>query len=277
MRSAVVVAFVLGLWSAGAQAQPAAAPPAPDVLHGVWADGKPGAVSTAEMQRIVRQGAGRWCWTPGRTGSGPSATSGARNVAPKPDVPMSCTSRTSPMIGRAGRPGAALCCTATALLREEQAPGRGAAGRGLHRRAPLPARRPVWRALGGVMEIEPEGVRTCARATAPRSGSTPGAARGRSPAEPARRPGQTRGGRAKDDGRLPMDDHNTRIVVFGRDADAGPRGRRRARQERLPQRRLFRRRRGEVARTGPIGQAARRSRGRRRTTKVSTWRSGMLQ
>jgi hypothetical protein len=24
--------------------------------------------------------------------------------------------------------------------------------------------------------------------------------------------------KAKDDGRLPMDDHNTRIVVFGRDA-----------------------------------------------------------
>ncbi len=34
--------------------------------------------------------------------------------------------------------------------------------------------------------------------------------------EPGKDVGEVR--RAKDDGRLPMEDHNTRIVVFGRDA-----------------------------------------------------------
>ena len=89
---------------------------------------------------------------------------------------------------------------------------------------------PVWRALGGLTQIEPEGIRyvlendrtavfvdareaaefkagSVARAhNIPRSGLRPGKDVGEIKA-------------AKDDGRLPMEDHNTRIVVFGRTAE----------------------------------------------------------
>jgi rhodanese-related sulfurtransferase len=76
---------------------------------------------------------------------------------------------------------------------------------------------PVWRALGGVMQMEPEGfdrvwkddrtariydTRTSAEYGA---GTLPGAIH--LPKEEVEK--------AKDDGRLPMDDHNTRMVVFG--------------------------------------------------------------
>lgn len=87
---------------------------------------------------------------------------------------------------------------------------------------------PVWRALGGLTQIQPEGVkyiygndRTAVYLDArdreefaagslsgarnlPASGLTPG-----------KDTGEVK--KAKDDGRLPMEDHNTRIVVFGRD------------------------------------------------------------
>src|SRR5262249_48372779 len=91
---------------------------------------------------------------------------------------------------------------------------------------------PVWRALGGTTQIELEAVvfvhatdRSAVFIDARdaedfRTGSLPGAV-----SLPANR---LEGGKnigeaqqAKDDGRLPMEDHNTRIIVFGRDgADA---------------------------------------------------------
>ena len=50
-----------------------------------------------------------------------------------------------------------------------------------------------------------------------RSGSIPGAVNlPRSGLSPGKDQGEVRA--AKDDGRLPMEDHNTRIVVFGADA-----------------------------------------------------------
>jgi len=76
---------------------------------------------------------------------------------------------------------------------------------------------PVWRALGGVMQLEAEGFayirqgdRTArvydVRPSAAFAGGTlPGAIH--LPKEEVEK--------AKDDGRLPMEDHNTRIVVFG--------------------------------------------------------------
>jgi rhodanese-related sulfurtransferase len=87
---------------------------------------------------------------------------------------------------------------------------------------------PVWRALGGVSQIEAEGVRYVSRgdktavwldtrsAAEFAKGSVPG----------AKRIGLdvTRGGKdnpamqqAKNDGTLPVEDHNTRIIVFGDD------------------------------------------------------------
>jgi rhodanese-related sulfurtransferase len=88
---------------------------------------------------------------------------------------------------------------------------------------------PVWRALGGVTEIEPEGLRYVAGndktavlidtrdAAAYAAGTLPNARHlPRSGVLEGKDVGEVK--RAKDDGRLPMEDHNTRIVVFGEDA-----------------------------------------------------------
>jgi rhodanese-related sulfurtransferase len=90
---------------------------------------------------------------------------------------------------------------------------------------------PVWRALGGICEIELDGLtrvlaadqtavvidsRDAAEFTA---GSLHGARNiPRSLVLDGKDVGEVK--RAKDDGRLPMNDHNTRIVVIGRDAAA---------------------------------------------------------
>ena len=89
---------------------------------------------------------------------------------------------------------------------------------------------PVWRALGKLMVIEPEGVRYVlagdrtavfidARDAAEYSAHSVAGARNipRSLVLPGKDVGEIKA--AKEDGRLPMNDHNTRIVVFGRDAE----------------------------------------------------------
>ncbi len=88
---------------------------------------------------------------------------------------------------------------------------------------------PVWRALGGVAEIEADGLRHVltndrtavvidARDTAAyRAGTLPNARHiPRSGVLEGKDVGEVR--RAKDDGRLPMNDHNTRIIVVGSNA-----------------------------------------------------------
>lgn len=89
---------------------------------------------------------------------------------------------------------------------------------------------PVWRALGGVAVIEAEGARYVraldrsavwldARDPAEFDVGTIAGARN-VPASrllPEKDTGEIRA--AKDDGRLPMEDHNARIVVFGRDGE----------------------------------------------------------
>jgi len=91
---------------------------------------------------------------------------------------------------------------------------------------------PVWRALGGVMVIEPDGAAYVAQhdgtavwidAREPDAfarGTVPGARNlRRSGLRPGKDQGEVRS--AKDDGRLPLDDHNTRVIVFGENgADA---------------------------------------------------------
>jgi rhodanese-related sulfurtransferase len=80
---------------------------------------------------------------------------------------------------------------------------------------------PVWRALVGVMEIELDGVqrvwnidRTAVFIDArPTPEFSTGSLRG------ARGVPLDEVSKAKDDERLPMEDHNTRIIVFGADAD----------------------------------------------------------
>ena len=157
---------------------------------------------------------------------------GAVNVAAKPGVPLSSYVSDVAEIGRIlnGRKGTALVlycngphCGKSKRLADELI----AAGYTNVRRYQLGI--PVWRALGGVTEIEPSGLRhvvtndqtavlidtreavdfrdgTIAHArNVPRSGVLEG-----------KDVGEVK--RAKDDGRLPMDDHNTRVIVVGRDA-----------------------------------------------------------
>ena len=85
---------------------------------------------------------------------------------------------------------------------------------------------PVWRALGGLTQIQPEGAqhvfvndRTAVFIDARdakefKAGSIRGAKNiPRSGLKPGKDVGEVRA--AKDDGRLPMEDHNARIIVFG--------------------------------------------------------------
>jgi rhodanese-related sulfurtransferase len=89
---------------------------------------------------------------------------------------------------------------------------------------------PVWRALGGLTQIEPEGLRHViendrtavlidAREAAESKAGGIAQARNipRSGLKPGKDVGEIKA--AKDDGRLPMEDHNTRIIVFGSTAD----------------------------------------------------------
>lgn len=91
---------------------------------------------------------------------------------------------------------------------------------------------PVWRALGGVMAIEADGAAHVAQldgtavwldAREPDVFAHGSLASARNLSRSGLRPGKDQGEvkAAKDDGRLPMNDHNTRIIVFGQNgADA---------------------------------------------------------
>jgi rhodanese-related sulfurtransferase len=85
---------------------------------------------------------------------------------------------------------------------------------------------PVWRALGGVCEIEADGLRYVLEQDRTavvidvrepeqfRTGTLPGARNiPRSLVLEGKDVGEIK--RAKDDGRLPMEDHNTRLIVVG--------------------------------------------------------------
>jgi rhodanese-related sulfurtransferase len=148
---------------------------------------------------------------------------GARNVAAKAGIPMSVYVSDVAEIGRlvadTATPIVLYCngpyCGKSKRLGEELLD----AGYSNVRRYQLGT--PTWRALVGVMQIEVDGVRYVrdsdrtavfvdARPTQEfQAGTLPGA-RNIPLAEVTA---------AKDDGRLPMEDHNTRIIVFGADAE----------------------------------------------------------
>lgn len=158
---------------------------------------------------------------------------GAKNVAPRPGMPMSqYTSDVAEVerlvAGDRTRPLVLYCngpfCGKSRRVSDELI----AAGYTNVRRYQLGA--PVWRALGGVMVTELEGVRhifekdgtavfiDAREPTEFARASLPGARNlSRSKVLPGKDVGEVRA--AKDDGRLPMEDHNTRIVVFGQDAE----------------------------------------------------------
>lgn len=157
---------------------------------------------------------------------------GALNVAAKPGVPISLYVSDVAEIGRLleGKketPLVLYCngpfCGKSKRLADELL----AAGYTSVRRYQLGI--PVWRALGGLTEIEPEGLRhvipddrtavviDTREADVFRSGSLANARNiPRSAVLEGKDVGEVK--RAKDDGRLPMEDHNTRIIVIGRDA-----------------------------------------------------------
>lgn len=160
---------------------------------------------------------------------------GAVNVAAKPGVPVSTYVSDVAEIGRVLKgeketPLVLYCngpyCGKSKRLADELL----AAGYVNVRRYQLGI--PVWRALGGLTEIEPDGLRyvvasdgTAVLIDVREAGDFQGGSltNARSIPRSAVLEGKDVGEvkRAKDDGRLPMHDHNTRIVVFGQDgADA---------------------------------------------------------
>jgi rhodanese-related sulfurtransferase len=159
---------------------------------------------------------------------------GAVNVAPKPGVPMSMYVSDVAEIrrllnGNKGAPLVLYCnglhCGKSRRLAAELLD----AGYSNVRRYQLGI--PMWRAMGGVCEVELEGIRHILA-----NDGTAVVIDAREPAELQK--GSLRGARniprslvlegkdvgevkrAKDDGRLPMEDHNTRILVLASDAAA---------------------------------------------------------
>ncbi len=156
---------------------------------------------------------------------------GAVNVAAKPGVPSSLYVSDVAAIGRVvqdnkAAPIVLYCngplCGKSKRLAEELL----TAGYTNVRRYQLGM--PVWRALGGITEIEAEGVQYVREkdqtavwidARDPEEFTAHPIPNARNLPLSGVKPGKDVGEvkKAKDDGRLPMEDHNTRIIVFGRD------------------------------------------------------------
>jgi rhodanese-related sulfurtransferase len=191
-------------------------------------------VSTDELRRIVAERTATVLDARPFMEYAMSHIPGARNVAAKPGTPMSLYVSDIAEIGRVVNgdkhaPIVLYCngphCGKSKRLADELL----AAGFTSVRRYQLGI--PVWRALGGVAEIEPAGLwrvlmedktavvvdaREMAQAARP---IWPGARRiPRSLVLEGKDVGEVK--RAKDDGRLPMEDHNTRLIVVGQDAAA---------------------------------------------------------
>jgi rhodanese-related sulfurtransferase len=225
-RSSLTVVLLANTAVAAGQARP-------NVFEGVvGTPQKTPEISTEEMRRALADGSTVVLDARPYREFAMSHIPGAKNVAARPEVPMSMYVSDVAEIGRLvdghkERPLVLYCngpfCGKSNRLAEELL----AAGYTSVRRYQLGI--PVWRALGGLTVIEPEGLRRvmhddrtavivdAREASAFEAGSLP-AARSipRSGVIEGKDVGDVK--RAKDDGRLPMEDHNTRLVVVGRDA-----------------------------------------------------------
>jgi rhodanese-related sulfurtransferase len=192
---------------------------------------KTGEVSTAELRRLLESGGAVLLDARPAAEFALSHIPGARNVAAKPggapSVYVSDAAEVERLVaGKKDTPLVLYCngihCGKSKRLADDLL----AAGFTSVRRYQLGI--PVWRALGGVCVIEAEALRRVVEddrtavfldAREPREFAAATAAGARSlPASrlgPAKDTGEVKA--AKDDGRLPMEDHNTRIVVFGTD------------------------------------------------------------
>jgi rhodanese-related sulfurtransferase len=176
-------------------------------------------VSTDELGQLLRDGSAVVVDSRPPMEYAVSHVPGALNVAPKPGVPMSQYVSDVAEIGRiapdTASPIVLYCngpfCGKSKRLGEELVD----AGYTNVRRYQLGA--PTWRALVGVMQVELDGVRYVWEGdhTAVFVDTRPGwEFRTRSlPGSRSILLGDVSA--AKDDGRLPMNDHNTRIIVFG--------------------------------------------------------------
>ena len=204
----------------------------PDIRHAVLAEANPKTleISTSDLQRILSEGSATVFDTRPFREFAVSHIPGARNLSAKPGVAISLYVSDAAEVGRAvgGDKNAAVVlycngpfCGKSKRLAEELL----AAGHTNVRRYQLGI--PVWRALGGVTEIEPEGLSYVLRGDATavvidtreppayRAATIPGARNlPRSGVLDGKDVGEVK--RAKDDGRLPMEDHNTRLIVVGR-------------------------------------------------------------
>ena len=180
-------------------------------------------VSTDELRQILKDGSATVVDARPQMEYATSHIPGALNVSARPGVPMSVYVSDVAEIGRlVPDKSAALVlycngpfCGKSKRLGEELLE----AGYTNVRRYQLGA--PTWRALVGTMQIELDGVRYVRdgdrtavwvdgrSADEFRAGSLPGARNITIPEVTA----------AKDDGRLPAEDHNTRIIVFGADGE----------------------------------------------------------
>jgi len=199
--------------------------------------GEPGSsvpeVSTMELEQILRdQGAVVLDTRPHLEWS-VSHIPGAINVAPKPGVPValytSDVTEVGRLVGEDKSQSLVLYCNGPYCGKSKRVAGELLeAGYTNVRRYQLGA--PVWRALVGVMVIEPEGIHYVFEndQTAVwidvrdplvfEDGSIPGARNlPRNGVLPGKDVGEVFA--AKNDGRLPMEDHNTRIIVFGQDSE----------------------------------------------------------
>jgi len=189
-------------------------------------------ISTTELVQIIRDQSAVVLDTRPHLEWSVSHIPGALNVAPKPGVPMALYTSDVTEVGRlAGEDKSqplVLYCNGPNCGKSKRVAGELLeAGYTNVRRYQLGA--PVWRALVGVMVIEPEGIRYIFEndqtaiwidvrdPSVFRDGSIPGA---RNLRQSGVLPGKDVGEvfAAKNDGRLPMEDHNTRIIVFGQDS-----------------------------------------------------------
>jgi rhodanese-related sulfurtransferase len=197
---------------------------------------KPGSgvqeVTTAELQQILKDQSAVVLDTRPYLEWSVSHVPGALNVAAKPGVPIALYTSDVAEIGRLVDgdrfQSLVLYCNGPYCGKSKRVAGELLkAGYTNVRRYQLGA--PVWRALVGIMVIEPAGVRYVFKndrtavwidvrePSVFQAGSIPGARNlPRSGVLPGKDVGEVFA--AKNDGRLPMEDHNTRIIVFGRDS-----------------------------------------------------------
>ena len=217
----LAAASLIALVVVGVAGGPTALAQAGSIFQGTLMEANPktAEVSTDELRQILKDSSATVFDSRPHLEYAISHIPGAVNVAAKPGVPTSVYVSDVAEIGRLvadkSAPLVLYCngpfCGKSKRLGEELLE----AGYSNVRRYQLGA--PTWRALVGVMQIELDGVRYVrdgdrtavfvdARSGEEfRAGSLPG----------ARNVPLAEVTAAKDDGRLPMEDHNTRIVVFG--------------------------------------------------------------